>query len=86
MRCQASRRVSARPRLPGNVRIGRSQQGPSEGRALWAVATDEPQLLSQLAEAAQLTVSEASLQATLLELDGWLRAAPGGRYARARPG
>ncbi len=61
-------------------------RGPSEGHALWAVASAEAQPLVQLAEQAGLTVAEASLQATMLELDGWLRAAPGGRYARSQPG
>ncbi|MCB9526492.1 MAG: DNA-protecting protein DprA [Myxococcales bacterium] len=65
---------------------GGAAEVPPEGAALWRAATDEPRLLSELAAAAGVPVAEASLQATMLELDGWLRAAPGGRYARARPG
>lgn len=59
--------------------------GPPHGWALWAVTTDEPTTLERLADAAGLAVPEASAMATTLELSGWLRRAPGGRYARSRP-
>ncbi len=60
-------------------------EGPPHGQALWAVTTDEPTDLARLADAAGLPVPEASALATTLELSGWLRRAPGGRYARSRP-
>jgi len=53
---------------------------------MWRAATVEAQSLAALAEAAELDVSTAAEHATLLELQGWLRSAPGGRYVRSTPG
>ena len=57
---------------------------PPQGGRLWAATSGEPTSLSVLAERAGLSVAEASATALLLELEGWLRASPGGRYARSR--
>ncbi len=51
---------------------------------LWAAASAEATPLAELAARARLPVEDAARQATLLELRGWLRSSPGGRYARAR--
>ncbi|MCB9553020.1 MAG: DNA-protecting protein DprA [Myxococcales bacterium] len=59
---------------------------PREHRALWRAAAAEPRPLDALAADAGLSIEDAAIAATLLELDGWLRPAPGGRYARSQPG
>ncbi len=59
---------------------------PPDQRALWLVAGVEPRPIAELAEDAGLAIDRALQSATLLELDGWLRSASGGRYARGRPG
>ncbi|MCA9538914.1 MAG: DNA-processing protein DprA [Myxococcales bacterium] len=58
---------------------------PPFGLALWRAAGVEPRPLDALAAEASLPATEAAELATLLELDGWLRGAPGGRFARATP-
>ena len=58
---------------------------PSHGLGLWRAASVEPQTLGELAEAAALELAAAAEQALMLELEGWLRSAPGGRYARSHP-
>ncbi|MEZ4472898.1 MAG: DNA-processing protein DprA [bacterium] len=63
-------------------RVARS---PAFGQALWRACATEARPLAELAAAAGLTAGEAMAQATALELAGWLRSAPGGRYARAQP-
>jgi len=51
--------------------------------ALLAAAAAEPAHIEELALRAGLPLPAAMAEAALLELDGWLRALPGGRYARA---
>lgn len=58
---------------------------PPEHRALWRAAAAEPRPLDALATDAGLPIEDAAIAATLLELSGWLRPAPGGRYARSQP-
>lgn len=58
---------------------------PDEGLALWRAADLTPTTLDELAERAGLSTVDAMTQATLLEMDGWLRPSPGGRYVQARP-
>lgn len=58
---------------------------PDEGLALWRVADMTPTTLDALAERAQMTAVDAMTHATLLEMSGWLRASPGGRYVQAHP-
>ncbi len=58
---------------------------PTEALALWRAAGAEPRPLADLAVEAGLTPAQALGQATTLELGGWLRATPGGRFARSRP-
>lgn len=55
---------------------------PPDHRALWLVCSVEPRPIAELAADAGLAIEVALQAATMLELDGWLRAAPGGRYAR----
>jgi DNA processing protein len=69
----------------GAVPLPVDDRAPSEGLALWRAAGVEARPLAELAQAAGLSPVEALGLATTLELDGWLRAAPGGRFARARP-
>ncbi len=57
---------------------------PDVGAALWAAASDEPVSLQVLATRAELGLAEAASMAVHLEIDGWLRPAPGGRFRRAR--
>lgn len=75
--------------LPGEPRPAATVAAPAgpsgPGHALWQAAGAEPRPLAALADAAGLSMTEAAPLATLLELDGWLRAAPGGRYARSTP-
>jgi DNA processing protein len=58
---------------------------PPFGLSLWQVAGAEPVPLASLAEEAGIPAAEAAALALQLELAGWLRAAPGGRFARATP-
>lgn len=62
-------------------------EGPpgAEAKALWQAASGEPTALSLLGVRAGLPAAEAGALAVMLELSGWLRASPGGRYARATP-
>lgn len=57
---------------------------PEEGLLLWRAAARAASL-DELAERTGLSAAEAMAQATLLEMDGWLRAEAGGRYAQSRP-
>lgn len=66
------------------ARPSRARGEPADGLALWRAAAASA-TLDELAERAGLGAAEAMAQATLLELDGWLRAEPGGRYAQAWP-
>jgi DNA processing protein len=50
---------------------------------LWSASSTQPKPLSELAYCADMHISDAMVEATLLELDGWLTAYPGGRYTRA---
>ena len=50
---------------------------------LWRCSSAQPQSLSELADYSDMQISDAMVEATLLELDGWLTAYPGGRYIRA---
>ncbi len=59
---------------------------PAAHRALWDAAGAEAQPLDALARAAGLDIEAAATAATLLELDGWLRPAAGGRYVQTQPG
>lgn len=52
-------------------------------RALWLVCSVEARPIAELAADAGLSIDVALQAATVLELDGMLRAVPGGRYARA---
>lgn len=52
---------------------------------LWQVASDVVQSLEALAFAADITYSQALLEATQLELDGWFVAVIGVGYKRAYP-
>ncbi len=58
---------------------------PGIGAVLWRAAGVEPLPLTRLADLAGLAIGEAAPLATLLELEGWLRSWPGGRYARTTP-
>jgi DNA processing protein len=58
---------------------------PGIGAVLWRAAGVEPLPLTRLADLAGLAIEEAAPLATLLELEGWLRCWPGGRYARSAP-
>ena len=58
---------------------------PAFGLSLWRAAGAEPVPLATLAVAAGLPVGEAAAAALALELAGWLRAAPGGRFSRTTP-
>ncbi len=58
---------------------------PADARAVWQAAF-EPATLEELASRAGLSISQAALQATDLELGGWLVAEPGGRFRRTRSG
>lgn len=78
--------VEASKATPPAPAVDPGRDLPPDGRALWLVATVEPRPLTELAEDAGLAIDRAMQAATLLELDGWLRAAPGGRYARGRGG
>lgn len=60
-------------------------QEPPAHHALWRAAGGEPRALDALATEAGLPIPDAATAATLLELDGWLRPAPGGRYVQSRP-
>jgi DNA processing protein len=66
---------------PGQPRPHRE---PTEGLLLWRAAARAASL-DELAERTGLSASDAMAQATLLEMDGWLRAEAGGRYAQSRP-
>jgi DNA processing protein len=58
---------------------------PLTGLGLWRAAGAEPTPLAVLAAEAGLGIAEAASVALMLELDGFLVASPGGRYARSRP-
>jgi DNA processing protein len=58
---------------------------PPFGLVLWRAAGAEPVPLASLAEEAGLTAGDAAALALQLELAGWLRAEPGGRFARRTP-
>ena len=58
---------------------------PADGRRLWDAASVEPATLADIARRAGLPIEQAMVTATMLELSGWFRGAPGARYARARP-
>lgn len=62
-----------------------STVSPPFGLSLWQVAGAEPVPLASLAEEAGIPAAEAAALALQLELAGWLRAAPGGRFARSTP-
>lgn len=49
---------------------------------LWLVSSSQPLLLSELSELANLSMTDACVEATFLEMDGWLISKPGGRYTR----
>ena len=49
---------------------------------LWLVSSSQPLLLSELSELANLSMTDACVEATFLEMDGWLILKPGGRYTR----
>lgn len=59
--------------------------GPPPSSALWRAAELTPQPLAELAARAELPLSKALSEATLLELEGWLIAAPGGCFVRVEP-
>lgn len=66
------------------ARPNRPRGEPTRGLALWRAAAVVASV-DELAERAGLSAVDAMTQATLLELEGWLRAEPGGRYAQAWP-
>lgn len=73
---------------PLGLAAPRPRKGPAApdfGADLWHAATGEARPINELAERAGLDIGSAVALATELELTGWLRAAPGGRFARARP-
>jgi len=75
----------ARPAAAAKAPRPSAASPPPFGEALWQAAGAEPRVLAELAADAGLSAPEALALATELELSGWLRAAPGGRYARAVP-
>lgn len=64
--------------------VSGADSAPEVGAALWAAASDEPVSLQVLAARAEVGLAEAASMAVHLEIDGWLRPAPGGRFRRAR--
>jgi DNA processing protein len=58
---------------------------PPFGLVLWRAAGAEPVPLASLAQEAGLSAGDAAALALQLELAGWLRAEPGGRFARTSP-
>lgn len=58
---------------------------PSEGLALWRATGVEPRTIEAIADEAGVPFDEAAVGTTLLELEGWLVACPGGRYRRGAP-
>jgi DNA processing protein len=58
---------------------------PPFGLVLWRAAGAEPVPLALLAQEAGLSAGDAAALALQLELAGWLRAEPGGRFARTSP-
>lgn len=66
------------------ARPTRRRGEPANGLALWRAAATIASI-DELAERAGPSAVDAMTQATLLELEGWLRAEAGGRYAQAWP-
>lgn len=62
-----------------------AERAPAQDLPLWRASGGEAQTLAQLAHTAGLSLAEAAAQALRLELSGWLRSAPGGRYVRSWP-
>ncbi|MBU0550739.1 DNA-protecting protein DprA [Myxococcota bacterium] len=79
-------RAAHQPQLPLDAGLDAPLRLPAvEARALWMAASVEARPLAELALAAGLSAAEAAPLATRLELEGFLSASPGGRYARRNP-
>ena len=73
-----------RPKSVDELPAAGEERAPSVGEALWRAAGAEPRGLAELAVDAGLSVAEAAVMATQLEIGGWLQTFPGAQFARRR--
>ena len=64
------------------LQIKRANKQAEPSSKLWLVSSSQPLLLSELSELASLSMTDACVEATFLEMGGWLILKPGGRYTR----
>jgi len=81
-RCAAPRRFASPPTHNLSRLSPAPRPEPPPDSALYRVACAQPLSPAELAERAGLALPSVLAEATLLEMSGWLRAAPGGLFVR----